>query len=408
MLLSLALISGCGDDAEDVDEPGEATEEAAEETTEEAAPEQAELQELKIGVLSDLSGPTGDVGNPYAEGVMDCIAYLNANGGVGGYEIVAYQEDYAYDVQKALTYYEQFKNKGIVALQGWGTGDTEALMSFVAQDEIPTLSASYSAHLTDPNTAPYNFFVAADYTTQMRAALKYFADNWSGSEAPKLALIYPDHPYGLSPIEGAKAYAEELGFEIVGEVNVELRAMDATTQLTDLMEDSPDYVWIGGTTDSTSVILKDAEKLGFETTFFINIWGNDENLVELAGDAVNGHIGLQATAVYDDDTPGTTVIREITGGEHKMTHYVRGFASMLVMAEGIRIAAEQGEVTGPSLKAALESLRDFDPMGLTPPISYFEDDHRPNLSVNLYELQADGLHFKASQTLERKAEWLGM
>jgi len=366
-----------------------------------------EVKTIKIGNLADLTGPTGDVGTPYAEGVKACVNYLNSKGGIAGRKLELFQVDYAYDVQKALTAYKRFKTQGIVALQGWGTGDTEALVEFVAKDQIPSLSASYSAHLTDPKKAPYNFFIAPDYSTQLRAALKYLRDSWKETYSPRVAFIYPDHPYGLSPIPAGRDYAKELGFEIVGEENVSLKAMDATTQLLSLQKKNPDFVWIGGTTQSTAVILKDAKKLEMKTTFFMNIWGNDENLVKLAGDAAEGHLGLQAAAAYNDAGPGMDLIRELTHNEYKMTHYMRGFASMLVMAEGIKRAAEHGEITGPTIKAALETLRDFDPMGLTPPISYFPDDHRPNMSPVLFRFEGGKMVKIASPTLERKAEWLG-
>lgn len=363
--------------------------------------------EIRIGVISDLSGATSSVGKPYADGIMACVNYLNSQGGIAGKKIKPYQVDYAYDVQKALTAYKQFKDEGIVALQGWGTGDTEALTGFVSKDKIPTLSASYSAHLTDPKKAPYNFFVAADYSTQIRAALKYLKNSWKESRAPRVAFIYPDHPYGLAPIPAGKDYAKELGFEIVGEENVDLKATDATTQLLRLQKQNPDFIWLGGTTPSACVVIKDAQKLKMTTTFFINIWGADENTFKLAGPAAKGHLSLQAAAIYQDDTPGNKLIKELTKNEPQMTHYIRGFASMLVMAEAIRIAAGKGELSGPAIKDALESLRDFEPMGLTPPVSFFPDDHRPYMAAKLYKLGEDKMELVATETLERNPAWLG-
>jgi len=363
--------------------------------------------EIPIGVISDLSGATSSVGKPYADGIMACINYLNSKGGVAGKKIKPYQVDYAYDVQKALTAYKQFKDEGIVALQGWGTGDTEALTGFVSKDKIPTLSASYSAHLTDPKKAPYNFFIAADYSTQLRAALKYLKSTWKESRAPRVAFVYPDHPYGLAPIQAGKDYAKEIGFEIVGEENVDLKATDATTQLLRLQKQNPDFIWLGGTTPSASVVIKDAQKLKMNATFFVNIWGADENTFKLAGPAAKGHLSLQAAAIYQDDTPGSKVIKELTKDQPQMTHYIRGFVSVLVMAEAIRLAAAKGEITGPAIKDALESLRDFDPMGLTPPISFFPDDHRPNMAVKLYKLGEDKMELVGVETLERTQAWLG-
>lgn len=371
-----------------------------------AAP--AAAQEINIGVLSDLSGGTADVGRPYAEGVRAGAKHINDSGMLGSAKLKILEVDYAYNAQQALTAYKKFTTRdGIVTMQGWGTQDTEALTAFVTKDKVPNLSASYSAHLTDPKKSPYNFFVSADYSTQARAALKYFKDNWKESRAPRLALIYPNHPYGLAPIPAARDYAKELGFELVGEENVDLKAMDATAQLLRLQKAAPDYAWIGGTTQSTAVILKDAQKLGMKTTFFANIWGADENLPKLAGSAAEGTVSLHASVIHGQSAPGLEVINKLTGGKPVMSHYIRGFASMLVMAEGIKRAQAQGKLTGESIKAALETLRDYDPMGLTPPISFFPDDHRPNMTVVLYKFQGGKMVHLATQTLERKKEWLG-
>ncbi len=365
-------------------------------------------QEIRIGVLSDLSGATSDVGKPYAEGIMDCVKWLNEVAYVPGHSITALQVDYAYNAQQAITAYKKFVSSDhIVALQGWGTQDTEALTGFVAKDRIPTLSASYSAHLTDPKKSPYNFFIAADYSTQLRGALKFFKDSWKESRPPKLALVYPNHPYGLAPIPAGKDYAKEIGYDLVGEENVDLKALDATPQLLALKGKAPDFVWVGGTTASTAVILKDAKKLGLGATFITNIWGSDESLPKLAGEAAEGAYSLQTSVVYGADVPGMEIIKKITNGEPQMIHYIRGFASMLTMAEGLKLAAAAGKLDGPGIKAALETLRDFDPLGLTPPVSFFPDDHRPNMTAFLFKIEGGKLIKAGESTLPRKPEWLG-
>ena len=211
----------------------------------------------------------------------------------------------------------------------------------------------------------------------------------------------------MAPIAGGKEYAAEIGFEIVGEANVALNAIDATTELLPLKEKSPDFCWIGGTTPSTSVILKSAKNIGMDTVFFTNIWGTDETLPKLAGSDADGSYSNQAAAVYGQDVPGMKVIMQLTGNEPQMTHYTRGFVSMLVMAEGMKRALANGELTGESLKTSLETLRDYDPMGLAPLISYFPDDHRPNMAVFLYTIQDGKLTFVKEQILERRADWLG-
>jgi len=361
----------------------------------------------KVGVLSDLTGPTSSVGTPYAEGIKAYIGWLNENGGIGGEPVELIQVDYAYNVQQALAAYKRFTSAGIVAMQGWGTGDTEALVKFVAKDKIPVFSASYSAHLMEPAKAPYNFTAAADYSTQGRAGLKYLREAWKDSRAPRLAFIFPDNPYGSAPIPAMKEFAQELGFEVVGQENVDLKAIDATPQLLSLKKVEPDFIWTGGTTPSTAVIMKDAQKLGMSCTFLTNIWSSDENIFKLGGAAAEGHYGLQGAAIYGQPCEGMDLIQKLTGGQAQMTHYVRGFVSAMVMCEGMKMAKAAGEVTGESIKNALETLRDFDPMGLAPAVSYFADDHRPNLSVNVCTFKGGKLEFVKTEILERKKEWLG-
>lgn len=391
MLLAGLLLVGCGGEAE----------KPAETATKDTSP-------IKVGGLIDLSGPTSSVGVPYSEGLKGAVKYINDNGGIDGRMIEFNLQDTAYNVQQGLSLYKKMVNTdGVVCIQGYGSAVTEALVRNLAKDKVPNFSASYSAHLTDPKTAPYNFFIAADYTTQLRAALKYFHSNWKEDRAPKLAFIYPDHPYGLAPIKGGKEYAKELGYEIVGDANVSLKAIDATTELLPLKEKAPDFCWIGGTTPSTSVILKSAKNIGMETVFFTNIWGTDENLPKLAGSDADGSYSNQAAAVYGADVPGMKVIEKITNGEPQMTHYTRGFVSVLVMAEGMKRALANGELTGEALKTSLETIMDFDPMGLAPLISYFPDDHRPNMAVFIYTIQDGKLTFVKEEILDRRADWLG-
>ncbi|MFP4070842.1 MAG: ABC transporter substrate-binding protein [Desulfovibrionales bacterium] len=390
--LALVVVAGCGQE---------------ENTVQDTARSEASKADVLVGVISDLSGGTSTVGRPYADGVKAAAGYINDNGGIAGHKLKLHQVDYAYNVQQALSAYKRFKSMGVVAIQGWGTGDTEALVETVAKDRIPFYSASYSAHLADPKRAPYNFFITADYSTQLRGGLDFLNSQWKEERAPRIGFVYPDHPYGLAPIAAGKEYAGELGFEIVGDETVSLNAMDATTQLLALQKKEPDFIWVGGTTPSTAVIMKDAKKLKMTATFLSNIWGSDEDIFKLAGDAANGHYGLQGSVVYGQDVPGMKIIEEITGGEPQMIHYIRGFASMLTMAEAMRIAAEKGEITGPAIKEASETLRDYDPMGLAPPVSFYPDDHRPNLAVNMVLLDNGQLNFVSTQTLPRKDEWLG-
>ena len=356
----------------------------------------------------DLTGATGDVGKPYAAGVQAYKNYINAHGGINGKTIEMQMFDYAYDKNKAVNQYKKYKEDKVVAIEGWGTGDTEAMAGFVSADKIPYISASYSAHLTNPAKTPYNFFCAADYTTALRAGLLYLKAGWKEKRAPKIVFIYPNVPYGIAPIKGGKAYAKELGFDVLSDENVDLKAIEANSQLLSVKNKGADFAWIGGTTNSTAVILKDAKKLGLKTKFFSNIWGIDESTPKLAAGAEEGALVMAGSARYGDKIPGMPLLMSVEKTP-QVTHFIRGWVSMMVLVEALKRADKKGPLTGESVKAALETFKEFDTGGLAPAkITYTPTDHRPYMSVNIMEMQKGKLVIKKTMDLPRKAEWLGL
>jgi branched-chain amino acid transport system substrate-binding protein len=365
---------------------------------------------IKVGHLADLTGPTGEVGKPYAQGVQDYKDWVNTQGGINGKRIDMPMFDYAYDKNKAVNQYKKYLEDKVVAIQGWGSGDTEALSKTTGDDKIPYISASYSAHLTDPAKTPYNFFCAPDYTTGLRAGLKYLKDNWKEKRAPKIVFIYPNVPYGIAPIKGGKEYAKELGFEVLGDENVDLKAIEANSQMLSVKNKGADFAWAGGTTNSTAVILKDAKKLGLSTKFFVNIWGADETTPKLAGGAEEGTLVMAGSTTYGSNVPGMKLLMEVTRYPGPpVTHYIRGYVSMMVLTEALKIADKKGQLNGPGVKAALETLKDFDTGGLTPAkLTFTPTDHRPSMTVNIMEFQKGKLVLKQTIELPRKAEWLGL
>jgi branched-chain amino acid transport system substrate-binding protein len=356
------------------------------------------LTGIPVGLMVDLTGTTSSVSEPYAEGIQAYADWFNAQDGIQGKKIRLVRVDYANKIHEALETYNRFKTVDrVLAIQGWGTGDSGALMKDVFEDEIPFFSGSYSADLN----GSYNFFVGADYSTQLCAGLRFFRARWKPRRKPRLAFVYPDDSYGHSPIPAGKRQARDLGFEIVGEEHVALNAFDASRQIRHLKRVTPDLVWIGGTTPSTVVVLKEAWRQNLRPRFLVNIWGNDEDLLQLAGEAAEGVLGLQASALFGDDVPGMRLIRDATGHESKITPYVRGWVSMMVLCEGLRRAEANGELHGPGIKKALETLKDFDTQGLMAPVTFTEHDHRPSMSVRIYEHSRGRMRPRATLQLDR-------
>ena len=370
-----------------------------------AGPVLAEPSEITVGGIFDISGPTGAVGKDYAAGGVDAAAYINANGGVDGIPIKLIPNDYAYQIPQAVSLYKKYLSVDkVFVIQGWGTGDTNALKPLINRDKVVFMSASYDGNLTDPSKTPYNFFIGSSYSDHVRMAMRYAKENGG----TKVCFIYPDHPYGKNPIPAGKDYAKKMGLQIGPDISVGLRATDATSQLLQMKEFDPEFAWVGGTTPSTAVIIKDAAKLGLKTKFLINTWGIDETLPKLAGEAAEGRsFGFVVVRPFGYDIPETAKIKTITGDKTYTLHYNKCWASMMTMLEGLKRAKAAGNLTGPGLKAALESLRDFETGGITPPLTFTSEDHRPTTQCGLYTIKDGKLVLVTDVSIERTKEYLG-
>lgn len=386
---------------------------------------------ILVGHIADITGATSAVGKPYGQGIADAMNYINANGGVAGQKIVFETVDYAYEVPRAMAAYKKLTGSTkATAIQGWGTGDTEALISSVAKDEIPYFSASYSGHLTDPQGktsvkgAPYNFFYGPSYSDACRGLVQWAAEDWKkkgGSGKPKFVHMGDNHPYPNAPKMACGAYAKELGFEIGNEIQYSLKPGDFKAQCLSLKESGANYAYLGNTSGSTISLLKSCETVGVTTQFLANIWGTDESSLKASGEAADKLVWVVGAATWNDEVPGMKLVKAISkvsdpsGAEARPVHYIRAVCSVFYMKEAMEAAAKAGGITGPNIKKAMEShAKDWVPAGLEGvclPSTWTADDHRGTTTVKVYQAATKGgaIGMKQVYTAEipRRKEWLG-
>ena len=358
---------------------------------------------IKIGVIADLTGATGDVGTPYNEGMLGYIDWLNSEGGIDGREIDATSKDYAYDVPTAERLYKEYLNDGAVAIQGWGTGDSEALMNKVAADEVPFMSASYAEVLTDPEEAPYNFVVAPTYSDQMRVALNWIAEDGGG--ATDVAFLHNDSPFGLAPLEDGEAWIEDEGLDI----SMEAYAMPAGAAnyvglVSQATKQGAKYIVIQNVSSPAAQVAKDIQAQGADIKIVCLNWCADEQFVDTAGDAAEGHVLVSPFAPITADMDGHQVIEDYLSEngsslEQEGLHYAQGWYTMHIMAEGIREVVEAGDdLTGEAIKTALETMGPIDTGGVvgTGEVEFSEDSHRGSTGTGIYI--AEGGEMKPLET----------
>ncbi len=410
----------------------------------------AAAEDIPVGHIADLTGATATVGVPYADGIRDAMNYRNAHGGIAGSRIAFETQDYGYQQARAISVYQALMSSGHppVAIQGWGTQDTEALTQQVAEDEVPYYSGSYSGNLTDPTghapnatrAAPYNFFYGPSYSDACRALVQWARDDWQNhrgqgqNRPPRWVHMGDNHPYPNAPKRACMEYAQELGFQVLDPIIVSLAPGDFTPQCLTLRDQGADYAYIANTSGSTISLLNACATAGVQTQFVSNVWGYDENVMRAAGQAANGVVvAVRTGSIWTDDNPGIQRVREIsrqsdqTGHEYRPLSYLAAVCSSNYMMEAMDWAAGHGGVTGPNIRQGMYQRPNWVPAGLEGvcmPSTWTATDHRGLMQVPLYrgrvtgpteghtvgELMAAGtigLERVTVVELPRRPEWLG-
>jgi branched-chain amino acid transport system substrate-binding protein len=342
---------------------------------------------VKVGGIFDLSGATADVGTPYAKGVSDYVDFFNESG--EGPQIELLSEDYKYDVAVAERLYSRLKGEGVIAVQGWGTGDTEALRGRITADRIPFMSGSYAETLIDPNETPFNFVVGTTYSDQMRVALQWIAEDAGGSA--EVAAFHHDSPFGESPLEAGEEKAGELGLNLEAYA-MPAEATDFVPQLQRAKAQGARYVVIQNVSSPAAQLAKNIQSQGLDMKVVCLNWCGDELFAELAGDAADGTVAAMPFAPATAEAEGLSQPGDYLQGaggdlEKQGVHYVQGWYTMALMAEGIKRAAEGGEVTGETLKQALEEMPAFETGDVSAPIDFGADSHAGMPGTKLYTIE---------------------
>jgi len=385
-----------------------------------------------VGHLADMSGPTASLGKNYANGVRDSLNYINAHGGISGTKLESETIDYGYKVPQAIAAYKKWKSrKNMVAMQGWGTADTEALISFVSRDQIPVFSGSYSGHLTDPTgknshtkkPAPYNFFYGASYSDVCRGLVQWAAEDWKskGNKGQaKFMHIGANHPYPNAPKAACADYAKELGFKVMFPVVVSMKPGDFKAQCLSIKNSKTNYGYLANLGASNLSLLKSCGTVGTKLQFMTNIWGADKPFLEAAGEDIKDYTFPTMTPFWGDNVPGMKLVRDISkmsdksGNKERVHHYMRGVCSVYFMKEAMEWAKENGGITGENVKKGMYAKKNWIPKGLEGvclAANWSNEDHRGINQVNIYQGNYNGGDIKIEKVsqvkLERRDDWLG-
>ena len=260
LVMCLALFAGCGQESNT--EPSTPAESG---TPESGTP--AEGASFKFGVVGPLTGENAIYGNAVANGVQIAVEEINAAGGINGYQVEVSPQDDVSDGETSVNAYNNLMDWGMQVLIGpVTTGPAISVSTEVYNDRIFALTPSASS--PDVVAGKDNMFqMCFSDPNQGSGAATYMGANMPDA---KIAVIYRnDDAYSQGIRDTFVAEAENQNLEIVyeGTFTADTQA-DFSVQLTAAQAAGADVVFLPIYYQPASVILSQANGMGYEPTFF--------------------------------------------------------------------------------------------------------------------------------------------
>ena len=266
--------------------------------------------EIKLGITSPK---TGTVALSYGKlpGAMKAyFDYINANGGVNGRKITLVSRDDKYLPQQAATQTRNLvlsdKVFAIVGALGTATHTKAYVAAQLAKNNVPDLFVNTGfSGFNDKTRYPTTFLVLPSYAMEAKIIAKLIADTPTLKPMPSF-LIAQDDEFGKDGVKGfalaGHKFTDPPTLYPSGSLDA-ARAEGALAKINAAVPAAAKPVMVlMGTTDSTALILKAAEKLSLTSrfTWIAGSVGGDANTLLALGVKPATIDGAYAASFFPD------------------------------------------------------------------------------------------------------------
>jgi ABC-type branched-subunit amino acid transport system substrate-binding protein len=347
-------------------------------------------KEIKVLSQFPMSGPVGSLPE-FGWGYIDGMNWVNGEGGgVNGKKITWYLEDFRYDptveVANFNRYCAEHSKDELLMATGYITGGLKPLIEKVnVEEKIPWLDGSYSTEIFGaeggPAKYPYYYSLGATYGDQVKILMKWIKDNHKAKGKPKVGFVYSPTAWGRDGTPEGIAYAKQLGFDVVAEIEYPYTATDATNECMTLRKGKARYVvyhGYSGAAPYTAIFFKTAKKILKDVQMMGTHYTTGRMPILACQDAYDGYVGA-ATRPFVDAVPRAKTpmdnamvkmahefakkyrsdeyAKDIKGGGIKdMFLYMEGLTYALLIQEVLVRADKAGDLTREGVKKALDAM----------------------------------------------------
>lgn len=221
-----------------------------------------------IGGIGPTTGATAIYGTAVKNGAQIAVDEINAAGGINGKQIEYRFEDDQNDAEKSVNAYNTLKDWGMQMLVGTTTtAPCIAVAGKTASDNMFQITPSASATDVLSSGNGNIFQVCFTDPNQGIASAQYIAEN---KLAKKIGIIYDSSDVYSSGIEEKfEAEAKDKGLQIVSKAAFTADSKtEFGTQLQKAKDAGADLLFLPIYYQEASIILKQADTMGYKPKFF--------------------------------------------------------------------------------------------------------------------------------------------
>ena len=298
----------------------------------------ARAEDIVIGAGFGLSGRLATYGEDAKAGADLAVAALNAKGGVLGRQLRIDYEDTGADRAKSVAVYRRFAAQpNVVTMLSLSSVEFGALDSVAPDVKLPTISVGSATPVT--SFSPWSFRVSLIVNKAIGPVLQTLQAKHA---IKSVGIIYDNaDPSSIGQMNSVKAEAPKLGLALKGVESFSTGDQDFSAQLTDLLSDPPDLLYVGATTNEAGLIISQARALGLKSLMIGGAGFNDPRIASLPGKAAEG-----VMTFFPFDIQDNRPLVEAFVTQYKAKHAgapppslaALGYDSVLLLADAVRRA----------------------------------------------------------------------
>lgn len=350
---------------------------------------------IRVGMLSDLTGPFGALVTPIVTGHQAYWQDVNSRGGINGLTVELVVRDTQYTIDNHVQMYAELKDDVVAFGHSTGSPHTVAINESLQEDGILAIPLTWYSGWSDPalnsNLVPHG----VPYCIEAMNSIDYIVNNRGGTT---IAIASLPGDYGLDSASGAAKAAAALGLDVVYDGSGSIIPGEDLKPIADeIVASGADIAFITATPGTFSEIYGQAIAQGYEATWSgaLPSW----NPAYIAPDSAikdaierdwvsSGYISLWSS-------PRAANMRDLilAYDPDAVPHdyYGEGIVEATILHQALERAYENGDMTQGGVLAAAKSLESVDFGDFAPSENYAAADANEGLQ------RTSAVIFKPSQ-----------